>query len=66
MSNQQSQQPSNRERFLEPRLIPSANPLVQEELFYEDKDHRLAHGHGDQGASNLIKMRTISTVWIEI
>jgi hypothetical protein len=49
-------------QFLASVPMIKPNPHVEEELHYHDKDHRIAHGHGADPQSSLVKLRTISTV----
>ncbi|KAJ3297668.1 alpha,alpha-trehalase nth1 [Borealophlyctis nickersoniae] len=50
--------PARAHKFLERHETPS-NIHVEEELEYEDKDHRFAHGH-EQGLTTLARNRTLS------
>ena len=54
------EKPSRRDQFLANVPLMKPNPHLEEELYYEDKDHSIAHGHHAQ--SGLVKLRTISTV----
>ena len=55
---------SKKDRFLSRNRSNVGNNQVQEELYYHDKDHHVAHGTSEQGNLILSKLRTISTVFI--